>query len=558
VPHVVSRHTVATDAVAAWREPRVDLVVEHRPVPGPDGTLGFSLERGPFEHWQREVRIAEHAAGATTVEVVESVDYRLAVPIWGPLFGFALRRRLRAGAPPGSRSPWWAPPQVMDARASTVLGLLCLLGAVAGYLGTLITQTVTFAAREFGASTGDQGTLLAAVRVGVLLSLVIAARADRTGRARVLRLAVVAGCAVTALGALAPGMWWLGTTQTFARALSTVAAILIGIIAVEEMPSGSRAYAVSVLAMTAALGAGLCVANVSYADAAEGAWRVAYVVPLLAVPAIWRVARRVPETHRFARQAAGVVDAPQAHDHDRPHAPSSTAAVAAGAATGEAAASTPATPRADPPRHEARRTRLDRGRFALLAASGFAWSIFLAPAAQFLNEYLRTERGFSSFEITLFVLATNTPGGLGIVAGGRLADRRGRRIVGVVGIAGGVGFTVVSYLVWGWPLWATSVLAAIIGALAIPALGVYGPELFPTSQRGLANGGLQVVSVAGSSLGLLVAGWLGDRFDALGPAMAILAVGPLVLIALIVLWYPETARRELEELNPSDATGPST
>ena len=88
--------------------------------------------------------------------------------------------------------------------------------------------------------------------------------------------------------------------------------------------------------------------------------------------------------------------------------------------------------------------------------------------------------------------------------------------------------------------------------MAIPALGVYGPELFPTGQRGLANGGLQVVSVAGSSLGLLAAGWLADRFDALGPAMAILAVGPALLVLLVALWYPETAHRELEDLNPSD------
>jgi hypothetical protein len=34
--------------------------------------------------------------------------------------------------------------------------------------------------------------------------------------------------------------------------------------------------------------------------------------------------------------------------------------------------------------------------------------------------------------------------------------------------------------------------------------------------------------------------------------MALLAVGPLVLVVLIATRYPETARRELEELNPSD------
>ena len=188
----------------------------------------------------------------------------------------------------------------------------------------------------------------------------------------------------------------------------------------------------------------------------------------------------------------------------------------------------------------------------LLACSGFLWSLFLAPAAQFLNEFLRTERGFSGALIAVFVLVTNTPAGIGIVAGGKLADRHGRRVIGAVGVIGGVGFTVVSYLAWGWPLWLASLTASVIGALAVPALAVYGPELFPTGQRGAANGGLQVVSVAGSSTGLLLAGWMADRLGGLGPAMAVLAVGPLVLAVLVLTLFPETAGRELEDLNPED------
>jgi hypothetical protein len=32
-----------------------------------------------------------------------------------------------------------------------------------------------------------------------------------------------------------------------------------------------------------------------------------------------------------------------------------------------------------------------------------------------------------------------------------------------------------------------------------------------------------------------------------------LALGPLLVAALVLIAYPETARRELEELNPEDA-----
>ena len=188
----------------------------------------------------------------------------------------------------------------------------------------------------------------------------------------------------------------------------------------------------------------------------------------------------------------------------------------------------------------------------MVATAAFLWSLFLAPAAQFLNEFLRTERGFSGVLIAVFVLATNTPGGIGIVVGGKLADRHGRRIIGAIGIAGGVVFTVISYLTWGWSLWSASILAAVIGAMAVPALAVYGPELFPTGRRGTANGWLQVVAVAGSGVGLLSVGWLADRVGGIGPAMAIVAVAPALLILIVLVWFPETARRELEDLNPND------
>ncbi len=528
---LVHRHAIDATEVDRWEQPRADIIHESDPDVRGDGALVFNARSGPFLDWTRTVTAEPRpgdigSGGDARIDLTEEIDYRLAVPVWGAIFRFALRFHLRKPPRSDGKPPWWAPPEVLDARAATVLSLLCVLGAFAGYLGTLISQTLTYAAGQFGASTGDQGTLLATVRIGVLMSMVVVAIADRRGRRVVLIAAVIGSCLFTALGALAPGMWWLGTTQTFSRALSTVVGLVIAIIAVEEMPAGARAFAVSVLTMSAALGAGLCVANLLYVDAAVGAWRIAYVVPLLFIVPCWRIGKRLPETHRFSRQK-DLVDA---------------AAAVAERVTGQELPDT-----ADAPRRT-----INWGRFILLAASGFLWSLFLAPAAQFLNEFLRTERGFSGIGIAIFLLVTNTPGGIGIVLGGKLADRHGRRMIGALGIVGGVGFTVVAYLSWGWSLWTASIVASIIGAIAIPALAVYGPELFPTSQRGTANGGLQVVSVAGSSTGLLIAGWLADRMGGLGPAIAILAVGPAILVVLILAFYPETAHRELEDLNPSD------
>ena len=73
------------------------------------------------------------------------------------------------------------------------------------------------------------------------------------------------------------------------------------------MPAGSRAFAVSVLTATAALGAGICVMLLKVADLGAGAWRVLYVVPLPAIPVVLRARSPAPRDRalRRASDAAG-------------------------------------------------------------------------------------------------------------------------------------------------------------------------------------------------------------------------------------------------------------
>ena len=141
-------------------------------------------------------------------------------------------------------------------------------------------------------------------------------------------------------------------------------------------------------------------------------------------------------------------------------------------------------------------------RFWLLAASALLLALFTAPASQLLNEFLRDEEGFAAWQITAFSILTNTPGAIGLVVGGRLADTRGRRPVGAFGVAVGTLLTVAMVLVGGWAMWGLSVGAAIAGAMVVPAITVYGPELFPTSLRGRANGAIDILGVTGSVIGL--------------------------------------------------------
>jgi hypothetical protein len=63
---------------------------------------------------------------------------------------------------------------------------------------------------------------------------------------------------------------------------------------------------------------------------------------------------------------------------------------------------------------------------------------------------------------------------------------------------------------------------------------------------------ISILGVTGSVIGLVVAGLLSDRWGGLGPALSVLAFGPVAMAVLVLVAYPETAHRELEELNPED------
>jgi MFS family permease len=545
VSKVVRTHVVGADEIEPYLRPRDDLVVER---PESDGE--FALESGPFYRYHRSVRV-ERAADGGPATITESLAYRLAIPIWGFLFELPVRRYLGRPRAPGSetppRHPWWAPPDQLDVRATVGLSLLCVFSVFSGYMGTLLSQTNTYFKQDFGVSDGAIGVMLAATRVGALLALMIVALADRRGRRFVLIGSAVVGAGLTATGALAPNLFWLGVSQTLARAFSTALVLVISIIAVEEMPAGSRAFAVSVLTATAALGAGMAVMLLPVTKLGVWAWRILYVVPLIVIPAALALGRHVPETERFERH------------RDRADT---------GARTGNGAAASDGSHRAGDraTRSPVARRRLrwprwlttaalegmDRGRLVLLAVAGFLLALFVLPASSFLNDYLRTTRGFSATSIVVFQLVTSTPGGIGIVVGGRLADRRGRRLIGSIGVALGTGATVLMFLFGGPAMWIWSLLGTVLGAMAVPALAVYGPELFPTDSRGTANGLINLFSVLGSASGLALAGWLSDHTGGLGPAMAILAIGPAAVVVLILVRFPETASIPLEELNPTD------
>src|SRR5690606_6551553 len=130
------------------------------------------------------------------------------------------------------------------------------LSMSSAFINTLFTQTVNFAADEFDIGDWGIGVAGAVVRAGIILTLPAALLADRLGRRRVVSIIAWLAPIVSGLGALAPTFPLLVATQTIGRPLGLALDFLIAVVAAEEMPRNSRAYAVSVMAMASGLGAG--------------------------------------------------------------------------------------------------------------------------------------------------------------------------------------------------------------------------------------------------------------------------------------------------------------
>lgn len=479
--------------------PRDDLLLEQL---CPDSTadqIVFEQCSGPFTHWRRTV-------ARTDSGWRERTDYRIDIPWFGWLFFLPIRLFVaRRGHHPSHDGPapgipWWAPRDRLDPRSVAVLGLLAVASMSSAFINTLFTQTVTFAADDFGVGDTAIGIAGSVVRVGILVTIPLAVLSDRIGRRRVVIIAAWTAPIVTALGGLAPNFPLLVATQAVGRPLGLALDFLIAVIAAEEMGRNTRAYAISILAMASGLGAGIAVAALPITDLGESSWRLIYLITLIWLAVAISVTRRLPETRRFAS----------------PHR-----------------------------EHIA----IDRSRFALLAGIAVGVNLFVAPASFFQNRYLDEIRGLSGSGIAAFTLITATPAALGLIIGGQLADRTGRRRVIAVALPLAAGLITVSFSVGGPSMWLTAFAGGLAGGVAYPALAVYRSELFPTGNRGRAAGLLTVAALLGGVIGLLATGSLLDGGWSHGSVMLLLALGQIVAVVLVLSGLPETAHRDLDEIS---------
>jgi AAHS family benzoate transporter-like MFS transporter len=178
-----------------------------------------------------------------------------------------------------------------------------------------------------------------------------------------------------------------------------------------------------------------------------------------------------------------------------------------------------------------------------IAAQGFAG----VAAFQFTGYYTQKVLGYEPWQFSLMFVGGGLIGILGNVVAGHQGDRFGRRVVGAVCMLSYPAFVALFY--WGpaWVVpiaWIPFVFTSTGGRMILRA---FSTELFSTDRRATATGWTLLVESVAAAGGLIALGQLSQAEGDLARITPLLALATWVA-ALVLLVFPETRSRELEEI----------
>ena len=399
-----------------------------------------------------------------------------------------------------------------------------------GYDITIFHLATPEIARTFHMADPAIGLMATIVRFGGMLSFFVVILADRYGRKPIISTTVVCYTLFTLFTALSTGVKsftiFQSTAQIFLAAEFGVAVTMIS----EEFPDATRGRAIAALHMVAFLG--VTAAALSYAIMAESrwGWRGMYLLGIAPLVMVAFLRRRLRETARFnalerARAAASL---------PRPGFWTSIRNCLA--------------PFAGP----------YRSRLLVMAGLWNSIGLIGGPTVTYFSLYARRDHHWKSHQVAAAIILAYAMGTVGSLLSGFLMDRLGRKFTTsffylMSGAAMYVLFTSDRY----GAILAGEVVTMFAYQAARTATSALSTELFPTSIR--ATGYSLCVQVIGQICWMLspvVIGLLSGPLGGLGNAASFFAAGPLLGVAIVLWFVPETRGKTLEELSPSAAETP--
>lgn len=378
-----------------------------------------------------------------------------------------------------------------------------------GYDFLALTQLLPNLRAEMDLTPAEGGLMVSFINFGTVVAYILVRRADKWGRRRVLNITIAGYTIFTFASGLAPGVVVFALLQFAARIFLIAEWATSMVYAAEEFPADRRGMVIGVIQGCSSLGSIACAGVVPLLLQTEYGWRSVYFVGILPLLLLAFFRRNLRESARFEAQATEA-RAPRGIFH---------------------VWSTPYRRR--------------------ILQLGLIWALtYLCThnAITFWKEFAMSARGLTDAQVGQSISIAAVGSMPLVFYAGKLIDQIGRRAGAVVIFALAAVGVVGCYQLHGqWPLTAALVLGIFGASAVLPVLNAFTSELFPTDLRGDAfawsNNLLGRIGYVLSPAGVgALAGSLGW-----GPAVQLTAIGPVLALILILTWFPETNKRELEE-----------
>jgi putative MFS transporter len=379
-----------------------------------------------------------------------------------------------------------------------------------GYDLFALAQILPNLRADMGLDPVYAGLLVSFASVGNVLAYFVVDRADRWGRKRVLTITIVGYTLFSLLTAFATNVWMFALCQLVARIFLLGEYAVAMVYAAEEYPADRRGMVIGVIQACASLGAIVCAVAVPFLLQTPLGWRSVYLVGTVPLIIIAIARRNLRETERFTRDA----EAEATRD-----------------------------------RSFGRILRSPyRGRVLQLAAIWASTLFCTQNAVTFWKEFAIAERGMSDAQVGSALAIASVASLPFLFFVGKMLDVIGRRRGAVVAfLLTSVGVTS-SYTLESPAMLTFALVLGILGTGSVlPVLNTYTAELFPTELRSEAFAWANnLIGRTAYLASPLVLGWAAGTFG-WGPTLASTAIFPLLALALILAFLPETVGRELEE-----------
>jgi len=395
------------------------------------------------------------------------------------------------------------------------MGVLAALMAYWGFTDALNGAAAPFLAREFGLDDVGIARTFGWMSMGALGTYAMARAADRTGRRRILLLALVGLAPLALVSALAPSLTSYIVVQIGVMGLRGVLLVVVPVMVAEALPLARRARGQGVVGLTGSLGAGAAMILVAACEDVPGTWRWAWGVAVFGIALLPFTRRSLPESVHFELAAAA----------------------------GEVA-------------HARIRDLLGpryRRRTLGVVALGFLFPLAVSSTQSWLIYFPVQHLGIEPLMTTAVVIAGGACGLAGFPLGGRLAESWGRRptfaMASTLYTLAAVAFYHVPADFSPHPALGLGLSFAVMGfmsAVATVPLRAASTELFPTALRATVSGWNAIAMAAGVVVGYFATSALAALLGGLAPAVSLLAASMLLAALVFLLAIPESRGLELE------------